>query len=99
MRKQEIKNNIMNLNFVLLGTILKKYKQCGKKSCRCMREKKYWHGPYYIWTRKENGKTITKTLSKQQVKKYRKAFQNMKKLKKYIKIWQKISIEYIEDEL
>ena len=92
----KIKNNIINIDFILSGTILKKYKQCGKINCRCFKNKKHWHGPYYIWTRKENGKTITKTLTKNQAQSCLKAFKNMKKLNQSLKAWKQISSKNID---
>ena len=63
-----LKNKISNIDWILKGTLLKKYTQCGKNNCRCHQDKKYWHGTYWIWTRKEKGKTITKTLIVQPLK-------------------------------
>lgn len=94
---QKIKDKINKLDWILVGTILKQYKQCGRKYCRCMKDNKYRHGPYYVWTRKENGKTITKTLTAEQAKECRRAFQNMKILNKYIKSWRNKSLKYIDD--
>lgn len=94
---QKIKNKIVQLDWVLKGTVTKQYKRCGKKNCVCTKnDKKNWHGPYFIWTRKEKGKTITKTLTKEQVKQIKKDFQNMKKLNQYIEKWKKLSIDNLE---
>lgn len=95
-RKQEIKENITGLDWILNGTVLKQHKKCGKINCQCMKEQKYWHGPYYVWTRKEKGKTITRTLTIHQAKECQKAFKNMKTLDHNIEIWKKISLQYIE---
>ena len=65
---KELKTKINNLDYISVGTLSKIYKQCGKASCRCSQSKEHWHGPYYIWTRKEKGKTITKSLSVEQAR-------------------------------
>jgi hypothetical protein len=87
----KISEQIVGLDYILTGTILKKFGMCGKKTCICREDKKYWHGPYYIWTRKENGKTVTKSLSVAQVKFCRKAIANRKKLDKIIEQWMRES--------
>ena len=87
-----VKKHINALDSVLVGTLSKRYGPCGKKNCRCAKNKKYWHGPYYIWTRKENGKTITKSLSKKQTYYCQKAMKNMNKLQKCIEKWKKSSL-------
>ena len=93
---KELKTKILNLDYISVGTLLKSYRQCGKLTCRCSKRKEYWHGPYYIWTRKENGKTITKSLSAEQAKRCEKALRNMKKLNDSIQKWKNESIKYIE---
>lgn len=99
MKYQEIKKMIVKLDWILTGTILKKYKKCGKPNCKCMKDEKYLHGPYFIWTRKEKGKTITKTITQKQAEECKKAFENMKKLDQYIYDWKNKSLEYINQIL
>ncbi len=42
------------------GSIYKSYRSCGKPNCACAKADHPGHGPQYLLTRKENGKTITK---------------------------------------
>ncbi len=93
---KRIQKSISQIDYVLNGSIIKKYGPCGKNNCRCAKDKIHWHRPYYIWTRKENGKTITKSLSKKQVDYCKKAINNMKKLQRNIEKWKKLSIQYLE---
>lgn len=92
-----VREQITELDYILTGTILKKYGPCGKEGCCCARDKEHWHGPYYIWTRKENGKTVTKSLSVSQAQFCKKAISNMKKLKMQIERWKKESVEILKD--
>jgi hypothetical protein len=91
-----VKQQITDLDYILTGTIIKKYGPCGKAGCRCAYGKKNWHGPYYIWTRKENGKTITKSLTSAQAQFCKKAIGNMQKLKTQIERWKRESVKSIE---
>ena len=90
------KAKIIQIDWILKGSVLKQYKQCGKLNCLCMKNREYWHGPYYIWTRKENGKTVTKTLTQKQAKYVQKAFLNMKKLNQYLKKWKNASLRNLK---
>ena len=96
-KSQKIKNKINDLEWILVGSLLKTYKQCGKDNCKCMKDKKNWHGPYYIWTRKENGKTVTKTLTKIQAQYVLNAFKNMKKLNRLLEKWKEMSVANMEN--
>ena len=88
---QFLKNKILAKDWILQGTLLKQYKQCGKKRCRCHQDKLCWHGPYWVWTRKEKGKTITKTLNKNQVQMFKKSLKNMKEVNLLIEKWKILS--------
>jgi hypothetical protein len=57
-----------NLHFdwqILHGTISKAMAKCGQKNCRCRKDPKALHGPYYRWTGRLNGKVTTKTITKE----------------------------------
>lgn len=92
-----VKTQIAKLDYVLTGTIIRKYGPCGKQGCRCLKEKTAWHGPYHIWTRKEERKTITKSLSPSQAAFCRKAIKNMQKLKSLLEKWKLESLQALID--
>lgn len=48
------------------GTLLSATNVCGKPTCRCHAQPPQPHGPYWQWTRKLQGKTVTTRLSHQQ---------------------------------
>ena len=91
-----LKSKIASKECILNGWLAKQYKQCGKHNCRCRGEKKFWHGPYWIWTRKECGKTVSKTLRKEQAATVRKAINEMKDLNQIIEKWRAQSLKEIE---
>ena len=91
-----LKSKIESKERILNGSLVKQYKQCGKLNCRCYEDKKFWHGPYFIWTRKVNGKTVTKTLNKNQAAAVKIAIKEMKKLKFIIERWKSLSLKEIE---
>jgi len=91
-----VKSKIDSKEYILNGSIAKQYKQCGKLNCRCSRDKKYWHGPYLIWTRKVKGKTITKTLNKNQAVIVKKAIGEMRKLNQLLERWKMLSLKEVE---
>ena len=37
----KIKKSITDIDFIVTGTILTRYKQCGKVNCRCMKDTKH----------------------------------------------------------
>ena len=55
------------------------------------------YGPYYQWTRKQRGKTITVNLTASQAKTYQKANDNNRKMEKVIKEMRALSLQICEN--
>lgn len=60
---EELKRAILALGFVRPGTLVRRFMPCGKPSCRCAAGRASWHGPYFQWSHKIRGKTVTRRLS------------------------------------
>jgi hypothetical protein len=56
--------------FALPGSITQRFTRCGKQVCRCKADPPQLHGPYWQWTRTEQGKTITRLLTPEQAARY-----------------------------
>lgn len=48
------------------GSLVRRYTTCGIPGCRCQADPPHRHGPYWQWTTKVAGKTITKRLTDEQ---------------------------------
>lgn len=93
----KLTSKIASKELVLSGTVAKRYKRCGKPNCRCQKDdQKYWHGPYWIWTQKIDGKTKTKTLSSDQAKAVKKGISEMGEIRILIGKWKELSLSEIE---
>jgi hypothetical protein len=46
------------------GSLIERYRKCGKPSCRCARKGAPGHGPSYSLTRPVKGKTLTRIIPK-----------------------------------
>ena len=64
------------LGFVIRGTIIERLSRCGSLGCGCHDDPPRLHGPYWQWTAKVNGKTVTRNLSDHQVERYREWMDN-----------------------
>ena len=95
-RYEKLKMRILDLDLVLVGTITKRFdvrehsKTPGKK-------KRY--GPYYQWTFKQKGKTVTVNLTSEQATRYGKAVTNQRKLEKILIEMRKLSRTILEESL
>ena len=55
--RQELIKGLPKWRDILRGSVLTYFLPCGKKGCRCKREKDRLHGPYYYISVSEKGKT------------------------------------------
>ena len=58
-RRDEIKAKIAQVEDLRPGSLVERYRQCGKPTCHCAREGDAGHGPSWSLTREVAGKTIT----------------------------------------
>jgi len=65
--KREILDQLQDLDWSRRGSVLSAHVRCGNRSCRCRAEPPQLHGPYWQWTWKAQGKTVTRRLQPQQV--------------------------------
>ena len=65
-RQRALLADLGKIGFFRRGTLLSRFTRCGKPGCRCQADPPRLHGPYWQWTRKVKGKTVTVTLSESQ---------------------------------
>ncbi len=65
-RYDELKRTVADLALIRRGSLVRRFMPCGKAGCRCQAKSPQLHGPYYQWTRKLCGKTVTVRVTKDQ---------------------------------
>jgi len=80
-----LRRELAATGFLWIGTVLHQAQVCGKPSCGCMKDKRRRHGPYYVWTRKVQGKTVTRMLSEAEGRLYTEWIRNRRGLDRTIK--------------
>ena len=80
-RFQELKADLAQIEFFSKGTLLARMVRCGKPQCACGKDPSKRHGPYYEWTYKARGKTVTVRLAPAAAPFFRAAARQYRKLK------------------
>lgn len=75
---------LADIGLVLRGTIAPRRMRCGNPTCRCRARPPQLHGPYYVWTRKVAGKTVTAMLPRNQAALCQDWSRNMRKLDRIV---------------
>jgi len=95
-RYKELLHQLSQIGYICSGSVISQQRKCGKPNCGCKEDQQKLHGPYYIWTRKENGKTITRSLTGEKAQQCIECTNEYKKLRKIIKDMKEISVELLE---
>jgi hypothetical protein len=74
-KKEQILSKIINLSDFRPGSLVERYRRCGKSYCHCAKPGAKGHGPSYSLTRSVKGKTITKIIPKDAVETTRRQIQ------------------------
>lgn len=93
-----ITREIAGLGFVLPGTVLHRQARCGKPSCRCHADPPQPHPPFWSWTRKVDGKTITRRLTEAQLCDYQPWFDNARRLRQLITELEDLSLQALSHD-
>ena len=91
-RYQQLRKRLGGVGLIVQGTITPRYIQQTDPQDR---RKKKSYGPYYQWTWKKKGKTVTVNLSDQQLKAFRQAIRNQRQLEAMLREMRTLSLEIL----
>ena len=80
-RFRQARRELLQLEYFLKGTVLKRMMKCGRPQCACHHDPSKRHGPYFEWTYKVNGKTVNVKLTAEAAPLYKAATKQQRKLK------------------
>jgi hypothetical protein len=80
-RAAGIAAELASLGLALPGTLTQRHVRCGRANCRCHADPPVLHGPYWQWTRKIGGKTVTRLVPDEQLDDYRQWLDNDRRLR------------------
>jgi hypothetical protein len=75
-----LKGEIASVGFVSPGSVVRRFMPCGKPGCRCQGDPPQLHGPYWQWSHKVGGKTVTRRLTEDQARLYQQWIANRRRL-------------------
>jgi hypothetical protein len=92
-KQARITKALSELGLALPGSVEVRSTRCGKVNCRCKAEPAHLHGPYIVWTRKVDAKTVTRVLSPEQLDDYRPMLENAKRLRELVTELQNLTLQ------
>jgi len=93
---ETIKRLVADIGFIRRGSVVRRFMPCGKPGCRCQATPPRLHGPYYQWTRKVRGKTVTVRLSPEEAALMQEWIANGRQLDKLVSRMETLSLQVTE---
>jgi hypothetical protein len=92
-RFENLKAELGALGLTRPGSLVERYMPCGRSNCRCLADPPQLHGPYYQWTHKIKGKTVTMRLSKSQAERCKEWIANHRRLKTLVRRMEALALK------
>ena len=83
-RYRELAAQLADIGYITAGSITQRHTRCANQNCRCHADPPQLHGPYWQWTRKIDGNTVTRRLNTTEAKLYREWIANDRRLRAII---------------
>jgi hypothetical protein len=78
---RELAAQIAEIGIVAAGSVTRRYTRCTSAGCRCNADPPAPHGPYWQWTAKVNGKTVTRRLTAREAQLYQEWIANDRRIR------------------
>ncbi len=98
-RYEVLKRQLASVGYFRRGSVVSRHMPCGKPGCSCLASPPKLHGPYYQWTRKVAGKTVTVRLTQEQAENIQKWISTSREIDRLLAEMEQISLEATEQIL
>lgn len=83
-RYAALARSIGEIGFIAQGSLRQRFTHCNKPGCRCGAVPPRLHGPYWQWTAKVAGRTVTRRLSNAEALRYTEWIANDRRLRRTV---------------
>lgn len=90
---------LAGLGYIMKGSLQTRRTSCGYPRCRCRKGGRFGHGPYYWWTSKIGGKTVTVVLTLEEGKLFSAWVTNRKRLDRTVEKMHRVSAQVARAKL
>jgi hypothetical protein len=80
-RYKELAAQVADVGLITAGSVTKRYTRCASPGCKCNADPPSPHGPYWQWTAKVDGKTVTRRLTAREAGLYQEWIRNDRRVR------------------
>ena len=98
-RYRALASQLSDVGLIAAGSITRRYTRCGSPGCRCHGDPPQPHGPYWQWSAKIDGKTVSRRLTERQARLYQEWIANDRQLRAIVAKMRKVAAKATELQL
>lgn len=91
-----LRRQLETIDFMLQGSVTKRWLACAGAGCRCRADPPRRHGPYWDWTRKVKGKTVSVRLTPEEARTYLEWIGNRKRFERVVSRMAAVTLQAAE---
>lgn len=92
-RYAALARSLGQIGFIAQGSLSQRFTHCNKPGCRCGGVPPRLHGPYWQWTAKVAGRTVTRRLSSAEAARYTEWIANDRRLRRTLEQMREVAKE------
>ena len=95
-RHRRLAAQMAEIGIIAAGSVTRRFTRCTSVGCRCNADPPTPHGPYWQWTAKLNGKTVTKRLTEREALLYQRWISNDRRIRALLDQLRKVDAKTTE---
>lgn len=95
-RYEILRRSLADIGLFRRGSVVRRLVPCGKPNCACQSDPPRLHGPYYQWTRKVRGKTVTVRLTEPEAALLNEWISNARQLDRALAAMERLALRMTE---
>jgi hypothetical protein len=89
---EQLRSELDQIGYILQGSLTARRIPCGKAACACTTDIAARHGPYFQWSRKRAGRTVSTYLTPEQAALCQQWIKNNRRLEHIVSRMRKLSV-------
>ena len=94
-RTKDLREAIVAMDLVASGMVSSRTIPCGKPTCRCAGNPAAYHGHYFQWHHCQDGRTVHKTITPDQVAIMERAIANHREILRLLSVWEQVTVDAV----
>jgi hypothetical protein len=95
-RYRALAGQLSGIGIISAGSLQRRFTHCNRPGCKCQADPPQLHGPYFQWTAKVAGKTVTRRLKTDEARRYAEWIANDRELRRIIGEMRKVADQAAE---